>query len=626
MTAPELLQTLEKQPVVENKKDTLSLPVHAEVDSEPNSPDTKLVHCLYNNLSGKSDVSAKQRLASIADHAPIALVNINGNGSVLSANKACKSIIGIPSSILIGDCLFHYLTEASNKTLQSVLTDIGPNSICKELILEFVGSPMEIAHMSVHISAYTDDDAGCLEFILSFSDASREKKIADQLRKTKAYLENMVTKDALTGLPNRLHFVETLRAAMLNARKINRKIALLYFDIDGFKSVNDRHGHLAGDLLLCEMANRLKIRIRDVGRLARLGGDEFTLILDYAGSEAQLQSEAQKVLNAIAEPTTISSAKMNVSASIGIAQYPGYAKTPEQLIHYADVAMYRAKEAGGNQAVVFCKKHYEKITRASALVRGMESGIKNSEFYLEFQPIVDSVSYSIDSFEVLTRWNHPEYGNISPKEFIGIAEKSDQITQLSNWVIETAFIKLKELLTAGIDTRFAINISALLISDKGFPAMLLDQMKRFEIPPGSVEFEITETGIIDELDNAISLANELHKYGSTLSVDDFGTGYSSLARLTRLPVNRIKLDQLFVSELTNSKESRIIVEAIIKIAHDLGLGVVAEGVENSMQSEMLQEIGCQYLQGFKFSKPCSEEKLGLLLKKDFASTSQTVAC
>ncbi len=562
--------------------------------------------------------SLQQRLAHIADYSPIALINIDRDGLVLSANKACKSVVGIPSSMLINSRLHEHLTRDSTDVLRRVLSDMNPNSIFKDMMLEFVGSPNEKAYLAVQISSYTNkkNDTEHLEYILSFSDASREKKIANQLRNAKTYLEKMVSRDALTGLPNRLHFVETLRGAMLNARKTNRKMALLYFDIDGFKSVNDRHGHLAGDLLLCEMANRLKLRIRDVGRLARLGGDEFTLILDYPGSEAQLREEAQKVLSAIAETITISSVKIKVSASIGIALYPGYAKTPEQLIHYSDAAMYRAKEAGGDQAVIFCENHYRKITRAATLLDSLESGIINSEFYLEYQPIVDSQDYTIDSFEVLTRWNHPEYGLVSPTEFIAIAEKSNQIAVLSRWIIETALMKLKQLLDSGRDNRFAINISALLISDKDFPAMLLSQMKRFGIPPSLIEFEITETGIINELDNAIELANELHQYGCTLSVDDFGTGHSSLARLTKLPVNRIKLDKFFVADLGCSKESRVIVAGIINIASELGLKVVAEGVENKLQSEMLQEIGCHYLQGYDISKPCSEQELDSMLHRD----------
>lgn len=571
-------------------------------------------HALHEHVHGL-------RASSMADHSPIALLSIDSQGVVITANKACKFIIGIPASVLIGSCLYDYLNGTSLTSLQRLLTDAQRGTVRGDITIDFAGSPVENTHLSVRVNAFENEVTGTQEFILSFADASRQKKIGKQLRKANEYLEKLVSQDALTGLPNRVHFIDALRAAMLNARKSRRKIALLFFDIDGFKRVNDRLGHRAGDALLCEIANRLKLRIRDIGRLARLGGDEFTLILDYPGCEQALRAEAQKVLNTIAGVSTIGSMKINITASIGIAIYPGYANTPEQLIHYADTAMYRAKACGGNETIVFCATHHEKIERANTLSHSIKSSIANSEFYLEFQPIVNSESHAIESFEVLTRWHHPEFGNVSPDEFIALAEKNNQIELLSRWIISSAIEKLGQLYQAGYEPRFAINISSLLISNEEFPPWLIAEMRRCKVPPNAIEFEITETEFINHLDNAIQFAKKLHECGCRIALDDFGTGYSSLARITELPIDTIKLDKLFIAELNSRKESRVIVEAIITIARELQLHVVAEGVEHELQCNLLRELGCQCLQGFIISRPVSEQGLESLLEAAFVQAA-----
>jgi len=552
----------------------------------------------------------------LVDNAPVALLNIYSDGTIIVANKSCKSIIGIPSSVLLGTCLYGYLDTESIHKLKNELSEMQDNDRFRETYVKFGYAAVGRNLFSVHIAFHRDSSIDQAEYTLSFSDALRQQQIAGQLRSAKNYLEEMVSKDALTGLPNRLHFVDALRTAMFNARTNNRRIVLMYFDLDGFKLINDQLGHRTGDQLLCEIANRLKLRIRDVSRLARLGGDEFTLILDYNDSEMSLLNEAKKVLTAISGITHIDSHKISISASIGISIYPGYAKTPEELIQYADAAMYRAKNEGRNRAVIFCEKHYEKMKRASELAHDMRNSIEQNEFYLNFQPIIDSQTGLVDTFEVLTRWRNQKYGLISADEFITIAEKSNQIIQLGHWIIKSALEKLCLLRSAGFNTRFAINISALQLSDQRFLEMLIAEMERYELPPGSLELEITETGVINNLDNVIVLAEEIRKYGCTISVDDFGTGYSSLARITKLPVNRIKLDKYFVSEVCEAKEARVIIEAIVKIASELGLGVVAEGVETNAQALILRQLGCEYLQGFAISEPCSDDRLNQLLEQN----------
>lgn len=564
--------------------------------------------------------------SALADHAPVALVGISKSGIVHIANRSCKSVIGIPSSVLQGSCLFDLIDGDSAAKLKKALHGVCERNQKLEISVKFIEGPSGNTYFTVRIAHCDNSDSSKTEFVLSFSDNSRYQQIVEQFRSAKVYLEAMVNKDALTGLPNRVHFVDALRTAMFNARKTQRKIALMYFDIDGFKLINDQHGHRIGDMLLCELANRLRLRIRDVSRLARLGGDEFTLILDYNDCESSLHKEADKVLSAISAITEIESRQISISASIGIGVYPGYAKTPEELIHYSDAAMYRAKNAGGNRAITFCQRHYEKIKRTSDLSQDLKQAIELDQMCLVYQPIVDSQSGLVDSLEVLVRWAHPRYGEISPEEFIPLAEKNNLIIPVTYWIVRTAMCEMKTLLNSNKLAKLSINLSARLLSDVTFPEKLLDEMRRCNVEPNKIELEITETGVIENLDSVVCLAEKLNCVGCSLSVDDFGTGYSSLARLIKLPISRIKLDKYFISEISDSKAARVIVEAIICIAGELGLGVVAEGVENESQVQLLKKLGCGYLQGFEVAEPQPVKKVTSSVQQTFFRTETNIAC
>ena len=465
----------------------------------------------------------------------------------------------------------------------------------------------------ITMSKLTSD--GHIEYIIVLLDRSRQRQIEKQLRNSKEYLERLATHDALTGLPNRVHFTDALRAAMLNSRKAKRELALLYFDIDGFKAVNDQHGHHVGDSLLREIANRLRVRTIEVGKLARLGGDEFTMILEHTGTYESLYQEAEKVRQAISEPVQASSKTLQVSASIGIAIYPEFAKTPRQLIQYADTAMYQAKSMGGNCIVKFSANHQEKLKRTVSLENDLGQSIENSEFYLDFQPIVDCKTGRIDVLEVLIRWAHPEYGIVSPEEFIPIAERPRQMSLLGNWIIDSTCRVCQQLIKDGKKMRFAINLSPVQLNNSNLADDILLCLGKYNLSPDLFDLEITESCVMNDIDCALTQINELGEQGFSLAVDDFGTGHSSLARLSSLPVSKIKLDRLFVSDLATNTDSRIIVKGFIGIAHELGMSVVAEGVEHNQQLELLRSYGCEYLQGFGILPPCSEKELPTLLEK-----------
>ena len=572
---------------------------------------------LESKLNGWAKQDLDNRLLDAANAAPVGLITIDAVGRILTANKSCKSIIGIPATVLVGTVFADYLSDESAEAFLKGLSrsmDVVPIS-GNEVALCFSHHLLSTRSIQATITMSKLTSDGYIEYIIVLLDRSKQRQIEKQLRNSKEYLERLATHDALTGLPNRIHFTDALRAAMLNSRKAKRELALLYFDIDGFKAINDQHGHHVGDSLLREIANRLRVRTVEVGKLARLGGDEFTMILEHSGTYDSLYQEAEKVRQAISEPVYASSKTLHVSASIGIAIYPEYAKTPRQLIQYADTAMYQAKGMGGNCVVKFSAQHQERLKRTASLENDLGQGIENSDFYLDFQPIVGSKTGQVDVLEVLIRWAHPEYGIISPEEFIPIAERSRHMSILGNWIIESTCRVCQQLLNDGVEMRFAINLSPVQLNNSNLAYDIRCCIDKYGLSPDLFDLEITESCVMSNIDCALTQIKELGEHGFSLAVDDFGTGHSSLARLSSLPVSKIKLDRLFISDLVSNKDSRIIVKGFIGIAHELGMSVVAEGVEQDQQLELLQLYGCEYLQGFGILQPCSEKELPELLGK-----------
>ena len=567
------------------------------------------------NVWAKQDLD--DRLLEAANAAPVGLITVDAVGRILTANKSCKSIIGIPATVLVGTVFADYLSDESAEAFlkaRSRSMEVVPIS-GNEVALCFSHHLLSTRSIQATITMSKLTSDGYIEYIIVLLDRSKQRQIEKQLRNSKEYLERLATHDALTGLPNRIHFTDALRAAMLNSRKAKRELALLYFDIDGFKAINDQHGHHVGDSLLREIANRLRVRTVEVGKLARLGGDEFTMILEHSGTYDSLYQEAEKVRQAISEPVYASSKTLHVSASIGIAIYPEYAKTPRQLIQYADTAMYQAKGMGGNCVVKFSAQHQEKLKRTASLENDLGQAIENSDFYLDFQPIIGGETGKVDVLEVLIRWAHPEFGIISPEEFIPIAERSRHMSILGNWIVESTCRVCQQLLNDGIEMRFAINLSPVQLKNSNLAFDIVNCIEKYGLSPDLFDLEITESCVMSDIDCALTQINELGEHGFALAVDDFGTGHSSLARLSSLPVSKIKLDRLFISDLVSNKDSRIIVKGFIGIAHELGMTVVAEGVEQDQQLELLQLYGCEYLQGFGILPPCSEKELPELLRK-----------
>jgi len=415
-------------------------------------------------------------------------------------------------------------------------------------------------------------------------------------------LEYQANYDSLTGLPNRFYLKKKLEEELALIED-HGQIALFVLDLDRFKEVNDTLGHHAGDLLLIELAKRLQQVLAGLGgEIARLGGDEFAIIYTRIRNERDVAWLAEVMLRTMRLPFDIEGIMVEIEGSLGIALSPEHGLTPSNLLRCADVAMYRAKKEM-QRYLIYSQKHDPYSTDRLALMNDLGRAIRNNQLDIYFQPKIDLIGGGLAGFEALVRWNHPERGLLMPGEFIPFAEISELIVPLTYQVIEKAICQLKTWRDEGIDTLVACNLSPRLLMDEDLPYHIEAFLDNYKVPASSLELEITETALITEPERAREILTRISSMGIRLSIDDFGTGYSSLALLKRLPINALKIDLMFVSQMLCSEPDAIIVRSTVNLAHNLGLQVVAEGVECQEILEKLREMGCDEAQGYFIEMP-----------------------
>ncbi|MBA6224116.1 EAL domain-containing protein [Colwellia sp. MB02u-18] len=420
--------------------------------------------------------------------------------------------------------------------------------------------------------------------------------------------------DALTKLTNRHTFLQHIEEQLTQSKEI--KSGLLFIDLDGFKQVNDSFGHSFGDEVLIQVAERLNSLVRSnklnfsqsinciEKNLARLGGDEFTIFLfDIENSECAINI-AKFVLSELEREFTLGNKTIKISASIGIAMYPESASKPNTLVQLADVAMYRAKKDGRGVYRIYSPEMGSQLRRYHYLLEEMRQALSNHSFFLTFQPIIHVEGCVISYFEALVRWQHPVEGVISPTEFIPIAEESNQILPLGDWILNEACRQMFAWYNAGMKkTKISVNVSVIQLKHRPIYQWVMDTLVKTGLPPSSLMLEITESCFLDISDEIITELEQLRQEGVFIAIDDFGTGFSSLAILATLPVDILKIDKMFINEATSSIKYKKILKSIIDMAYQLDLKVVAEGIENSIQLELLKSLGVKYIQGFLISHP-----------------------
>jgi diguanylate cyclase (GGDEF)-like protein/PAS domain S-box-containing protein len=425
-------------------------------------------------------------------------------------------------------------------------------------------------------------------------------------RRIEAQIVAQAYNDPLTKLPNRARLLDRLDVDLAQAKRHGRNLAVIYLDIDFFKYVNDSWGHSLGDSLLQSLALRLKRSIREADTVARMGGDEFVILVPELRQSEDLASIAQKLLGLISRPFSLEGRTIQIAASIGIASYPEDGTDSESLLRNADAAMYRAKELGRNNFQLCTRELTEKAAEHLALQKGLRIALEQNQLVLHFQPITSIVTGRTVGLEALVRWQHPQKGTVGPATFIPVAEETGLILPIGDWVLRSACTELRRWHTDWLDgLRVAVNFSARQFRERNLAGMVERALAESGLEPKHLEVEITESIAMEGAETVVANLNVLRNMGVGIAIDDFGTGYSSMSYLKRYPVTSLKIDRSFVTDLPVNPADAGIVRAIIEMAHGSRLNVIAEGVETKEQFQLLQEYGCNEMQGYWISRPRS---------------------
>jgi diguanylate cyclase (GGDEF)-like protein len=429
-----------------------------------------------------------------------------------------------------------------------------------------------------------------------------------QLSQLNQQLEHLAMHDALTQLPNRALFNDRLRTTLLAARREKTHFAVITVDLDLFKEINDTMGHHAGDMVLQHVAHACNRTLRDSDTTARVGGDEFSIIMPRVADIDSAIVVARRLLEAIRQPLPIGEKWVQISASMGMAVYPDHGEFEQELLHHSDAAMYEAKQK--KLGVVVYRPELSDGRQDQVALKGeLRHALEQGELVLHYQPKVDVSSNRVSGVEALVRWEHPRLGLLTPGQFIPLAETAGLIKDLTEEVVRIALRQVRTWLDAGVRLPVAINISTLNLQDRGFPELISELIKTYEIPGALLEIEVTETAIMNDPTRAAENIAKLVELGVQVSIDDFGTGYSSMAYLQKLLVAKIKIDRTFVMSMGSGESNEAIVRSTIDLAHNLGMKAVAEGVENENAWDKLKELGCDLAQGYYMSKPLPPEEL-----------------
>jgi diguanylate cyclase (GGDEF)-like protein/PAS domain S-box-containing protein len=449
------------------------------------------------------------------------------------------------------------------------------------------------------ITAIKESNGSVVNYVGIASDISELKESQEELH----YLSQH---DPLTDLPNRVLLQARMQHSIDTALRSQKLVAVCFLDIDNFKNINDTFGHNAGDMILKETAQRLLNHIRSDDTLSRFGGDEFVIVLNSISSPSDILTVVNHILEIFLQPFDVGGISHHLSASIGISIYPNDSKQTEELIKFADSAMYRAKEEGKNGYAFYTQEITQNMFEKILIENNLREALQKKQFELYYQPQIDMATHKIVGMEALIRWKHPQLGMISPAKFIPSAEESRLIIPMGDWILQEACTQLKKWHHAGIyDGRVAINISGVQFDQDHFLTKTIDTIKDSGIDTEFIELEITESSLMKDPNKWLSILKKLEQAGVTLSIDDFGTGYSSLSYLRQLPVHTLKVDQSFVADLPEDDDACAIANAVIALAKSMKMTALAEGIETLEQLEYLKENGCDIAQGYYFSRPLS---------------------
>ncbi len=554
---------------------------------------------------------SEERFRSAFDNAPIGMALVAPDGRWLRVNRSLCEIGGYTEQELL-ETNFQAITHPSHLgAMMSSINDILAGKITTyQLENRYYHKLGHEIWVLVGVSLAREGQEADARLIFQLQDITDRKQAEEKLLHEAFH-------DALTQLPNRAMLLDHLKLALERAkRSTERLFAVLFIDLDRFKIINDSLGHALGDQLLIEVSQRLQRCLRPGDTVARLGGDEFTILLEEIKDIKEALFVAERVQYEVSQPYQLAGHDTFTTASIGIALYSPPYQQAADLLRDADTAMYRAKAAGKAQHVIFDSEMHAQALNRMKLEADLRHGIERHEFFLVYQPIISLATQRLAGFEALVRWQHPERGLVSPVEFIPLAEETGLIVPIGHWVMQEACAQLKEWQQA-YATSFPLQMSVNLSSRQFTQPNLIEQIKSVleeaGLDPRYLKLELTESAVMDNVEAAIKQLQEMRDLGIQLSIDDFGTGYSSLSYLHRFPLNTLKVDRSFVSQM-NKKENLEIVRTIIALARSLELKVIAEGVETFAQLQQLQNLTCEYGQGYYFAKPLDKEAAAAFMR------------
>ena len=550
-----------------------------------------------NPLNNEQLSKALQKLTLHIQKSPLAVIDWDKNFCVADWNPAAERIFGFTKTEAIGKHASFIIPEIYHEHVDTIWNDLLENHGGTRSTNENITKDGNNIFCEWYNTPIIDTTSGK---VLSVS------SLAQDVTKQVQYLDTLQYQayhDHLTSLHNREWLNEFIDFSIKSTPE--QPFFLFFIDLDRFKEINDTLGHDVGDTMLVTLSQRLeKIAGKGDNKVARLGGDEFAVLTH----DTDITEMVNEILQELEKPVELSGLQLNVGAGIGIANFPSHGNNAASLMRCADIAMYRAKETTDHYVIYSAGIDNHSPDRLM-LMNDLRSAINNNELVLHFQPKIDIQKHKHIGYEALLRWDHPQRGLVPPDDFIPYAEITDLIHPMTLWVLENSLIQSAEWSKQGLIHHISINLSARNLLDDSLPNKLAVLLKRYKVEPLSIELEITESALMTEPETALHNLNQLHQLGVQVSIDDFGTGFSSLSYLRQMPIHKLKIDKTFVLNMDSNHGDRVIVESTINLAHNLGLKVVAEGVENKQVLELLSGLGCDEAQGYYISRPHLANKL-----------------
>ncbi|WP_145924895.1 putative bifunctional diguanylate cyclase/phosphodiesterase [Syntrophotalea acetylenivorans] len=565
---------------------------------------------------------SEKRFRETVDLLPQSVFETDRVGKVVFWNRCALDLSGYSAGDLDSGLMLSQLFAVEDgERLQEVFQKVlsGQRLINSQFTVRKKDGSILPALISADAMVLQGQVTGIRGSIVDISDRVQAEKT---LRQNEARLNYLAYHDTLTDLPNRALFQDRLEHALARARRFGSQLALLVIDLDRFKNFNDSLGHDVGDQVLWKVACQLRNGLREVDTLARIGGDEFVIVQENVASQADVATVAKKVLSLLVQPISLREHQLFLTASIGISLYPNNGEDVSSLMRQADRAMYQAKNKGGACFSFFSAEDDDLVEERLFLENDLRQAVDRHELLLHYQPQIDLESGRLVGVEALVRWQHGQRGMISPGAFIPLAEETGLIVPIGEWVLRAACIQGRKWQQSGMPpVRVAVNISTWQVRQPDFVDMVEGILDESGFDPQLLELEITESAVMDNVQEAVRILNIFQQRGISLAMDDFGTGYSSLSSLQRLPLSKLKIDRSFIREVTSNANDAALTSSVIALGRTMGLGVVAEGVETEEQLDFLQRMNCAQVQGFLFSKPLPANEVSTLFERSFVSSS-----